>query len=167
MLLLARSGGVRGTDLLEVFPEPGMNEQGEYELYFFSHGLRYQTGEALARVNDLKQGDSLDLTPDDENPVDCFAISLHTRDRVKAGFCPCYLAPDLRRLLASDADWHLSVAQVNPDAPIQFRLLCRLVFKGANGVVFFAGEEFQPVGELGMRKMRGYSDVVKNQAVSA
>jgi hypothetical protein len=149
MLLLARSGGVRGTDLLEVFPQPEANAQGEYELYFFSHGLRHQSRETLARINGLTAGETLDLTPDDENPVDSFAIVLHTGDRVKAGFCPRYLAPDLRRLLNSGADWRLTVARVNADAPIQFRLLCKLVFKLPEGVVFFAGEDFKPVSEGG------------------
>jgi len=148
MLLLARSGGVRGTDLLEVFPQPQANEKGEYELYFFSHGLRNQGKETLERINGLMPGDALDLTPDNENPKDGFAILLYTDDRVTAGFCPRYLAPDLRRLLDNGADWHLSVARVNPDAPIQFRLLCKLVFKTPEGIDFFAGEEFQPVSDV-------------------
>jgi hypothetical protein len=94
-------------------------------------------------------GDSLDLTPVDDNPVDSFAIVLHTDDPVKAGFCPRYLAPDLRGLLKSGAPWRLTVARVNPDAPIQFRLLCKLVFKLPHGTVFFVGEAFQPVSEAG------------------
>lgn len=149
MLLLARSGDARGTDLLEVFPQPEANAEGDYELCFFSHGLRHQSAETLARIARLNVGESLGLALVDDNPVDSFAIVLHTDDQVKAGFCPRYLAPDLRGLLESDAPWRLIVARVNPDAPIQFRLLCKLVFKLPQGAGFFVGEEFQPVSEAG------------------
>jgi len=145
MLLLARSGGARGTDLLEVFAQPQANEQGEYEVYFFSHGLRYRPPETLARINDLKPGDILNLTPDRENQVDSFAILLHTKDQLNVGFCPRYLAPDVQRLLNSDAEWRLIVARVNPGAPVQFRLLCQLVFTLPGDIGFFAGEDFQPI----------------------
>lgn len=146
MLLLARSGGTRGTDLLEVFPQPEVNEQGDYELYFFSHGSRSLSGESFARINTLIPGETLDLMPDDHNPVDSVTIKLLTGDKVEAGFCPRYLVPDLYPLLNRGPDWHLTVARVNPDAPMQFRLLCRLVFKLPEGVEFFAREAFQPVG---------------------
>jgi hypothetical protein len=56
MLLLARSGGARGTDLLEVFPQPEANAEGEHELYFFSHGLHHQSAATLARINRYKRG---------------------------------------------------------------------------------------------------------------
>lgn len=145
LLLLARSGGARGTDLLEVFPRPETNASGEYELYFFSHGLRYIAPESLARIRLLSKGDLLELVPDPANPADSYAIVLHTDDHLNVGYCPRYLTADFHRLLEAEVKWRLTVARINPDAPIQFRLLCRLVFSAPEPTQFFSGEEFQPL----------------------
>jgi len=37
----------------------------------------------------------------------------------------------------------LTVERLNPDAPIQFRLLCKAVFKSPAGVELFADDEYQ------------------------
>jgi len=39
--LLARSGGQRGTDLLQVFASPQREASGEYRTHFFVHGLSH------------------------------------------------------------------------------------------------------------------------------
>ncbi|MCP4696237.1 MAG: hypothetical protein GY862_05235, partial [Gammaproteobacteria bacterium] len=61
LLLLARSGGARATDLLEVFPRPERDKDGYYTLYFFSHGLRHLPAESRQCANALSAGAELDL----------------------------------------------------------------------------------------------------------
>lgn len=51
MAILARSGGSRETDTLAVFPCSGVDEQGHYHLYFFSHALRHLPSSAIERIN--------------------------------------------------------------------------------------------------------------------
>jgi hypothetical protein len=41
MLILARTEGAKFTDCLRLFPEPEINENGQYQFKFFAHGLRY------------------------------------------------------------------------------------------------------------------------------
>ncbi|MHC5731325.1 MAG: DNA-binding protein, partial [Nostoc sp.] len=54
--ILARSGGERETDSLAVFPCPEVDEQGQYHLYFFLHGLRHLPSSAIERINQLEFG---------------------------------------------------------------------------------------------------------------
>jgi hypothetical protein len=85
LLLLARSGGKRATDSLELFPAGERNEQGHYEFYFFSRELRHLA--TLERVNHLSQGEPLLLVPD----IQAYAMALKTTDRINVGYCPSYL----------------------------------------------------------------------------
>jgi hypothetical protein len=50
MAILSRSGGRRQTDSFEVFPCPERTESGQYEMHFFTHGLRYCPSAAQQRV---------------------------------------------------------------------------------------------------------------------
>jgi hypothetical protein len=51
LVLLARTGGMRETDSLAVFPCPERHEDGTYSMHFFSHGIRYLPPQAI----DLKK----------------------------------------------------------------------------------------------------------------
>ena len=146
MELLARSGGKRATDELCVYPHPDVNENGEIELFFLSHGLRYLEPLELQRVNSLRCDDKL-LLREENNEKDRFALRLETNEPVKAGYCPRYLNKDLRRVL-SKTDVHLTVERLNLDAPIQFRLLCRAVFTLPTGFGLFTGDEYIPLGKI-------------------
>ena len=99
MQLLGRSGGKRATDELCVYPHPDMNTQGEMELYFLSHGLRYLDSNSLARINRLQVGDRLGLRRESGNHHDNFALILETDDPFKVGYCPRYLNRDLCRIM--------------------------------------------------------------------
>ncbi|GAC1461636.1 MAG: hypothetical protein NVS2B14_03770 [Chamaesiphon sp.] len=57
MAILARSGGEQQTDTLAVFPCPEVDEQGQYHLYFFSHGLRHLPSSAIEGINEFEPGD--------------------------------------------------------------------------------------------------------------
>lgn len=145
LLLLARSGGVRATDLLEVFPKPERGEEGYYTLHFFSHGLRHLPLESRQCSDALQAGACLDLVPEPDNGYDELAIALHDSGRTKVGYCPRYFLPDLQRALRENAPYRLQVAQVNPDAPLQLRLLCQLRLKPTFDL--FSSAEFEPESE--------------------
>jgi hypothetical protein len=147
MQILARSGGKRATDQICLYPHPDRSNGGDVELFFFSHGLRYLDESALQRVSQMKTGDSLKLKRDDDNAHDRFALLMETKDPVTVvGYCPRYLNQDLRRLL-DITSVRLSVERVNPDAPIQFRLLCKAVSKPPLNFDLFATEAYQPLSD--------------------
>jgi len=140
--LLARSGGRRGTDQLCVYPEVEPNKQGEMTLYFFSHGLRYLTAAEQAAIGRLNACDALQLTQDDDNAQDRYALLLETAEPVRVGYCPRYLNQDLR-LIQKQTPIRLTVERTNPEAPLQFRLLCKALFVPPKGFQLYATEEHQ------------------------
>ncbi len=148
MQLLARSGGRRGTDQLCVYPEVEPNAAGEMEIYFFSHGLRYLSDEEQAAISSLKPGDPLQLVPDDANEHDRYALRLETSKPVRVGYCPRYLNQDLHQI-HQQTPIRLTVEKANPDAPLQFRLLCKAVFVPPEGFEIYATDEHLPLaGEV-------------------
>jgi len=142
MQLLARSGGIRATDELCVYPHPEVNDQGQMELFFLSHGLRHLDQSSLQRIERLQSGDNLTLRREADNDYDCFALVLETDDPIKVGYCPRYLNRDLCRIMEKTAVY-LTVERLNHDAPIQFRLLCKAVFELPKGFHLFADDEYQ------------------------
>ena len=144
IITLARSGGKRATDELCVYPHPEINGQGEVELFFLSHGLRYLDETALQRIDSLQAGDRLSLRREDDNSHDRFALLLETEEPVTVGYCPRYLSRDLCRIMTT-TDVQLSVERLNKDAPVQFRLLCRAFFRPTPGVEIFANDEHSPL----------------------
>lgn len=145
MQLLARSGGKRATDELCVYPYPEANANGDNELYFLSHGLRYLDETALQRVEQLQQGDVLSLRHEVDNQHDQFALLVQTQEHesITVGYCPRYLNTDLHQILNSHTDIKLVVERLNHDAPLQFRLLCKAVFKLPENIDIFKGGEYQ------------------------
>lgn len=145
LLLLARSGGTRRTDVLEVFGVPEADAQGVYALHFFNRGLRYMQPEATVAVVSLQADEALRLVPEPENPYDPLAMALYTQTGVKIGFSPRYFLQDLHRLRDAQVPLTVTVEQVNLDAPVHFRLLCRLEFSLPQGFALFSGEDFVPL----------------------
>jgi len=142
MQLLARSGGERATDDLYVYAHPETNDQGELELFFLSNGLRYLDPTSLQRIERLQTGDRLVLRREHENSSDSFALVLETDEPIKVGYCPRYLSRDLCQIMETTTV-QLTVERLNQDAPIQFRLLCKAVFKLPAGIALFADNEYQ------------------------
>ncbi|CAN5480422.1 HIRAN domain-containing protein [soil metagenome] len=143
--LLARSGGERATDQLEVYPRPELEADGLYHIHFFAHGLRYFPQASRERAERLTPGEQLRLMHDLQNEHDPNALLLRTAQQTPGdihlvGYCPRYLAPDVLRLLRADTGSELQVAveRVNPPpAPVQFRLLCNMTLR-------WPDSEFQP-----------------------
>lgn len=149
--ILARNGGRRVTDTLEVFPCPERNEQGEYEVHFLVHGLSHMPEASAIRASHLKPGERLLAMHDLQNPKDADAIALRTaeivdRDMYLIGYCPRYLRSDFLCLIRREHSPKITVERVNrPPAPIQFRILCKAVMKWAEGFSPFSTPEYEPI----------------------
>jgi hypothetical protein len=148
--MLAMTEGSRATDTLELFKCPTPNSEGKYEIDFFSHGLRHVAKHVIERVNHLKKGERLFLARDMQNKYDSMAMALRTDDPVEfVGYCPRYLSPDFWQLLEdNDAmDVLVTVERVNEDAPLNLRLLCKLVAPWPAGFQPCSDDKFKPLVE--------------------
>jgi hypothetical protein len=126
LLLMARMGGVRATDTLQVYPVPEKTADGFYKTVFFCHGVSYLTENSQSFVSMLSSGERLYPMLDVQNPFDTMAVALRSADPPTiVGYCPRYLAKDIGTLAAvASGSLNIVVKQVNADAPAQYRLLC-------------------------------------------
>jgi hypothetical protein len=125
---LARTGGLRATDSLELIPCPEPNNANQYEVYFFCRGLRHLPDDSQKRSLTLAEGEKLFLMQDIQNGSDDMALLLRTDDPVTlVGYVPRYYSADFSRLISLvGADGlKVTVEKVNADAPIQYRVLCK------------------------------------------
>jgi hypothetical protein len=152
--LLARSGGQRKTDSLEIFPDPEPDEQGAYHIHFFAHGLRHFPETTHRFVQSLLVATPLRIVHDVQNPVDSRALILRTDDLQFVGYCPRYLTQDLFVLLNQfPHQVSVTVERVNlPPTPLQFRLLCNLTAQWPQGFHPFTAPDYQPLvpGDFGV-----------------
>lgn len=145
MKVLARSGGVRATDQVEVFPFPERTKDGKYIAHFFAHGVRYLEEDSQKLIESLSPGELLTLVPEPENEHDALAIQVQGRG-AKLGYCPRYLNQDFHILLGQSKEVTLTVEKVNPSpAPVQLKLLCSLIADWPSGFEPFADEAYHPV----------------------
>ena len=127
---LARTAGLRATDSLELFPCPEPTEGKNYEVYFFCRGLRHLHSENQERARLLSPGERLYLMQDLQNPHDSMALLMRTSDPITlVGYAPRYYSAEFTQLIkSSELDQvRVTVEQLNNDAPIQYRVLCKLV----------------------------------------
>lgn len=145
--ILARSGGTKVTDHLEVFPYPRRDDDGSYQMSFFLRGLRYCPKSSRERVNDLEPNENLYLMWDLQNEFDSTALALRTKDKYFIGYCPRYLAPDVHQLLELDPrKVEVKVELLNPaPTPIQLRLRCRITAPWPQNFRPFSGDEYGPI----------------------
>jgi hypothetical protein len=151
MLILARTGGVRATDSLMVYARPEPNERSEFDLFFLCHGIRHLPPATIERIHALQEADALYPMLDVLNPFDVDAIGLRTDDPVWfIGYVPRFFAGDVRMCIESTdpSQIRLRVARLNQDAPLQFRLLCRLTAPWPRGFEPCNGPEFEPLVEI-------------------
>ncbi|MCL6325481.1 HIRAN domain-containing protein [Pectobacterium polaris] len=147
--ILARSGGMRSTDQLQMFKRIEIGSDGHFEHYFFAHGLSYMPLSANERVSSLKSGDRLCLCLDVQNGYDKAAVLIRADNPAEiVGYCPRYFAHDIKNMLLSDATAiNLSVERISDDAPHNYRLLCKVVGNVSQAFInqTITQEEFQPV----------------------
>jgi hypothetical protein len=146
--LLSRSGGQRATDELQVFPCPEPTEQNTYVVEFFSHGIRHLPEETRERIKTLEPGERLYLTQDIQNPSDAMALMMRTGDPVyNVGYCPRSYSAEFSKLigLIGREKVQVTVSGVNPSAPLQFRLRCRLSAPWPAGFAACTQDAFSPL----------------------
>ena len=127
---LARTGGLRATDSLELIPCPEPTNTNQFEVFFFCRGLGHRTEENQARALHLKVGERLFLMQDYQNNSDNLALLLRTDNPVTlVGYVPRYYSAEFSQLisLVGSKTIMVTVEKVNPDAPIQYRVLCKLI----------------------------------------
>ena len=126
MAILALTGGIRGTDSIELFQPPTVSEHGEYKLEFFTRSLSHLPAAAIERIAALQKGERIYLMPDPQNDFDIKAVAMRTETpSTFLGYCPKYYAQDLSTLLANpECELTVKVKCVNLDAPSNMRLLC-------------------------------------------
>lgn len=150
LAVLGVTEGMRQTDSFELFPCPAPIEGGSYSLKFFLHGIRWMAPEAHARIGTFKKDEWLGLMLDISNEHDRHAVAVRTGDEggtMIIGYVPRYLARDVRTLWSSSpsSPIDVTVERVNPGAPLQQRVLCRMVASPPDGFEPCSGEEYQPM----------------------
>ena len=148
--LLGVTEGLQQTDSLEVFPCPTPDSHGCFVNKFFIHGVRYVPPAAIERINRLQVGEPLVMMFDDFNRHDSQAVAVRTDDtegRLMIGYVPRYLAYDVRLLCSTchPEFIELRVERINPSAPLQQRVLCRMNACWPEGFDPCGGEDFQPI----------------------
>jgi len=148
IVVLGVTEGIRQTDAIEVFPCPTPDADGCYLNKFFLHGLRWVGLSALERVATLQPANRLRLLLDIQNQSDPNAVAVRTENPSEMiGYVPRYLARDVWHLVQScEIDFiELFVDRVNPEAPLQNRLLCRMQACWPDDFQPCSGEEFTPI----------------------
>lgn len=146
--ILGRSGAIRGTDKLQMFSRVEVQQDGSFEHIFFAHGLSYFNEMASERVSQLQVGERLFLCPDPQNEYDCNAVLMRAdKPKEAVGYLPRFLAKDIVDLLKESPDnIQVFVESVSDEAPLNYRLQCRLVgCGGANEKTFMTGDEYRPI----------------------
>jgi hypothetical protein len=148
---LCVSGGLSHADSFEVFPEIEPDREGRFETRFVLHGLRHLNKHAIERSESLRVGDALRLSFELNNPVTLHAILVMTDDYYSLGWLPRYLVDCMHRgggWLVEDVE--VSVAKVNPYAPLSNRLLVDFSGRLPEGFNPMKDlEEFKPIGGTG------------------
>ena len=147
-VVLGVTEGIRQTDAVEVFPCPTPDESGCYFNKFFLHGIRWLPETAIERIGRLVENEPLKLMLDLQNDHDPQAVAVRTvQERTQIGYVPRYMAQDVWHLVQQcDTDFiQLFVDRVNPDAPLQNRLLCRMHACWPDGFLPCNSEDFAPI----------------------
>lgn len=150
MQILARTGGRRETDQIEMFPLPVSDVEGCYFTYCLIRAIRYMPQPMTEeRITKLKQGDQLLLMWDAQNPVDPHAVAVRTEDYHIVGFLPAYLTGDVWKLNTECGTFNVFVERVNPaPAEVHHRLLVRVVACWPGGFRPFNDPKFQPLSTV-------------------
>ncbi len=142
---LSRTNGVRATDSLQLFEIP-KKENGQYTAYFFTHGISHLPKNYVDRISSLKQGDRLYILKDIQNKIDKYALMLRTEEPVELmGYCPRIYTQDLTTLIDKNKanNLKITIEKINLNAPLQFKILCKVQTDWFDGFEPFSSENFQ------------------------
>ena len=123
--LLARTGGRRATDTIQIVPAPVVEGDREV-LHFLVSGIRHVDPDG-SRVAQLECGVTLQIRAEPDKDWDPRALLLDVRSGEPVGYVPRYLLGYVHKRREERADLRVTVEQVNgPDVPWHLRLLCRM-----------------------------------------
>jgi hypothetical protein len=123
--LLARTGGERTTDTIQIVPAPRV-DAGREVVHFLASGTRHVDPDG-SRTAGLESGAALTIRPESDNASDPRALLLDVRTGEAVGYIPSYLLDYVHKRLDQSATVDVIVEQVNgPPAPSHLRLLCRM-----------------------------------------
>lgn len=147
--VMARSGGLRATDRIEVFSAPVHSPDGGSTCLFFARGIRHIEGAEQA-VADLAVGDQLVLSHDPQNEFNPRAMLMRATDGRSVGYVPDYLLEHIYELRdLNGADPEILVEHLNDAATAaHLRLLCRLNAPWPDGYEPFSDARFKPLVPL-------------------
>lgn len=146
LAFIARSGGAKVNDKFELFCYPELDDNSDYNLHFFAHGLRYLPKGSIERIEQMQRGEKIQIALDFQNSFETNALQLHTPDNHIVGYCPSYLLDDMNEYVRQGKHIGAYVERVNNgNAPLQFRLLCRLVMPQMSGFQPFSDHDYQPI----------------------
>jgi hypothetical protein len=146
LTILARSGGSRATDSLQLFAPPEFDEQHGYRTWFWAHGMRYLSPASRDRLLLLRFQEPVHASPEPDNPADKQAIQLLSDDGIPLGYMPAWLLEDAHNLAQQCGAWELRVEQLNlPPAPLQHRLLVRWDACWPTGFAPYTSDRYQPI----------------------
>jgi hypothetical protein len=140
---LARSGGKRTGDTIQLFPEPIVRVDDSSRCCFLVHGVRHiessYNQSVQQRINDLHKGDSLQLVPEPDNVVNPETLLTSTGGGDLLGWVPDLLL-DYVHTLRQSSPVTLRVKHTNgPDVAYQFRLIACIEGRVPAGYQPFAG----------------------------
>jgi hypothetical protein len=143
LALLARSGGTRATDRLEIYAAP----QGDAAAwYFLLRGVRHLPPIVEERIATLTEGEQLFVTRDVQNKHNPGALLLRSEDKINLGYIPDLLVDDLTRFELTPGNPVINVVRVNlPPSPVQHQVLCRLQAPSPQGLKPFTSDRFLPI----------------------
>ena len=140
--VLARGGGRRVGDTIELTPAPEPDASGLLTLPFLVHGIRYVDAGSAEAIERLSPGAELHLVPEPDNEVNDKALIVADGSGRKLGYVPDPLLSVIEPL----ADEHLEVARVNPPS-LGFHLRLLVVAHGrlAPDAQAFSGPQWETV----------------------
>lgn len=141
---LARSGGRRTGDTVQLFPVPVVRPDGSTTCRFLVHGIRHVGSGVLPP---LRPGDALTVLPEPSNPVNPDAVLVCSAAGERLGYVPDLLV-DYLHVVARAGEFELVVEHVNgPEAPRGLRLLARLEGSTPPGYQPMAGPGWETFAE--------------------
>ncbi len=147
--ILERSGGERATDHLQVYAAPDKTTENKYKTYFFVRGMSHLPKNIVDCTKNVEEGQKLYPMHEFKNEYERFAVTLRRGDPTYLlGYCPRYLSKDLLFLAENKTEsLNIVVDKINPDAPFQMRMRCKLEADWPDDFVPFGHEECIPLAE--------------------
>ncbi len=144
MEILARSGGHRLNDTIELTPIPSVADDGTTTSTFLVHGVRYQGKAASDLISQLSDGEELALVDEPSNPVNPSAIIVAHPEGQSLGYVPNPLV-DYVHAVRGHSEPTVRVVRANdPDVGPHLRLLVRVDGTAPPGFRPFTGPGWEP-----------------------